>query len=411
MLLFFFHTSCVENTVASIGSNLNVKNNPIKEGCWLGKLIIDSNNFIPINFSVINEKMIFTNDSEKIHTSFKQLDSNSYQVNMPVFNSTFIFSLINDSMKGYWFNYAKGDDYKMPFHAVFLGDDSYRFKVSKSEPYNFTGKWEVTFASSDSSEFEAIGVFNQKKSALSGSFITETGDYRFLEGVVKNDSLFLSCFDGAHAFLFKAVQKNNKINGLFFSGKHYKESWQAIKNENFILKNPDSITSIASNNNITFSFPDLDSVMVGYPSEKYNGKVVVIQIIGSWCPNCMDETMFITKIHEKYHQAGLEVICLAYEKPSLFKDKCKNLKRLIDHSGAKYKFLVAGSSSKKEVERTLPFIENITAFPTSIYIDKKGCVRKIHSGFYGPGTGDYYKKYTAEIEELIKSLLAENLNL
>ena len=410
ILLIYIQPSCLDKNFASKFPELKLETTSIKDGNWLGKLIIDSNDFIPFNFSIIDNKVVFTNDQEKIHTSLSQIDSNTYQINMPVFNSSFNFSLINDSMVGFWRNYAKGEDYKMPFNAVYQGDSPYRFKVLNSLPSNFNGKWEVTFAYSDSNEFQALGVFNQEKSALSGTFITETGDYRFLEGAVKKDSLFLSCFDGSHAFLFKAVQKNDELFGEFYSGNHYKESWKAIRNENFKLQNPDSITTITTDNKLTFTFPNLDSLLVTYPSDAFNNKVVIIQIIGTWCPNCMDETVFLSDLYERYNKDGLEIICLAYEKPGSFKDRCKNVKRLIDHSGAKYNFLIAGGSSKKEVERTLPFIKNVLSFPTSIFINKKGQVKKVHSGFYGPGTGDYYEKYKTEIKGLIESLLSEKLN-
>jgi len=380
----------------------------IKDGNWLGKLIIDKANFIPFNFSVLNDQVIISNDKEKIITQLVQQDHNQYQMDMPVFNSMFTFSIINDTLIGYWHNHAKSNDYKMPFIAYFKGSDISRFEFEDAAFSNIDGEWEVTFGHLDSSNYKALGIFKQIENKLSGTFITETGDYRFLEGGVKNDSLFLSCFDGSHAFLFKANHSNNKISGEFYSGNHYKEQWRAIKNVNFQLKNPDSITTISSNDEISFAFPNLDSVIVNYPSGDYKNKVVIIQIIGSWCPNCMDETVFLSELHDHYSKDGLEIICLAYEKPNSFKEKCKDLSRLIKHTDAKYEFLIAGESSKKDVENTLPFIKNVTSFPTCIIIDKKGIVKKVHSGFYGPGTGKYYEEYTNEINELVKSLLAEN---
>ena len=401
--------SCSFNSVNKEGQIQPSNLSNIQEGNWLGKLIIDSANFIPFNFYVSENKVIISNDEERIITHYRKEDTNLYKMDLPVFNSMFVFSLENENLIGYWHNYAKGIDYKMNFIAKFQGEDRSRFEFDNVSFSQIEGEWEVTFGLTDSSKYKALGVFNQENNLLSGTFITETGDYRFLEGAVKKDSLFLSCFDGSHAFLFKANYSDNKLEGDFYSGNHYKEHWEAEKNPNFQLKNPDSITTI-NDDKIAFAFPNLDSTIVKYPSESYNNKVVIIQIIGSWCPNCMDETAFLTELYNQYHKEGLEVISLAYEKPNSFKDKCKNLSRLIEHTEAKYEFLIAGESSKKDVERTLPFINNVKSFPTCIILDKKGDVIKVHSGFYGPGTGKYYEEYIKEVNEIVKTLLAENIN-
>ena len=56
---------------------------------------------------------------------------------------------------------------------------------------------------------------------VTGTFLTETGDYRYLEGVVDGDSLKLSCFDGSHAFLFHAALDQDSFRGRFWSGTHW----------------------------------------------------------------------------------------------------------------------------------------------------------------------------------------------
>jgi len=407
--LLYIQPSCIEKSSANSASKLILKEKAIQEGAWLGKLFIDSSTFIPFNFSVLDNTVTFINDKEKIVADLEQINNN-YQIKMPVFNSLFNFSISNDSLVGFWHNYAKSKDYKMPFLATFQGTNISRFKLTCPPTSNIEGEWEVTFGNSDSTKYKAVGLFNQNGSALSGTFITETGDYRFLEGIVKKDSLLLSCFDGSHAFLFKAIHQNKSLIGKFYSGNHYEEQWEAVKNVSFKLQNPDSITSISSDEDIVFSFPNLDSIIINYPSSEFSNKVTIIQIIGSWCPNCMDETIFLSNLYDQYNKKGLEIICLAYEKPNTFKAKCENLKRLIKHADAKYQFLIAGESSKKEVERTLPFIKNVTSFPTCIVLDKQGKVKKVHSGFYGPGTNKYYKEYTNEINELIEKLLTENIN-
>ncbi len=381
----------------------------IKNGNWLGNLIIDSNNTIPFNFTILDDSIFIYNGLEKISTSYSLLKGNDFLLEMPVFNSKFIFSTNIDGLFGNWHNYAKGEGYKLEFFATYQDKESYRFNVGKTPFVNISGKWEVAFSPGSDNQTMAIGLFDQKNNALTGTFITETGDYRFLQGNVKRDSLFLSCFDGSHAFLFKGVQKNDSIHGMFFSGNHCQESWIAVKNKNFILSNPYSITTLNEEEKISFCFPDLDSILVSYPSSKYENKVVIIQIIGSWCPNCLDESAYLTTLYNKYNEQGLEIISLAYEIPELFYEKCIGVKKLKRHFNADYDFLIAGDANKKEVEKTLPFLKNMASFPTTIFIDKSGVVKKIHSGFYGPSTGPYYIQYKDEIDLLIKRMINDEI--
>ena len=107
-------------------------------------------------------------------------------------------------------------------------------------------------------ETKAIGLFNQNENRITGTFATETGDYRYLDGVVSGDSVFLSTFDGSHAFLFEAEIKDSLIEGLFLSGTHYSENWIAKKNEDVVLRNPDSLTFYKRRlRSIYFQFPKL----------------------------------------------------------------------------------------------------------------------------------------------------------
>ena len=381
----------------------------IRPGNWLGNLIIDSNNTIPFNFTILDDSIFIYNGLEKISASYSSLRRNEFLLEMPVFNSKIIFSNNSTTLIGTWYNYATGKDYKLEFYANYQNGEINRFDVGNTSPTNIGGKWEVSFSPGTKDQSMAIGMFDQKNNALTGTFITETGDYRFLQGNIKNDSLFLSGFDGSHAFLFKGVNKNDSIYGMFFSGNHYQEPWIAIKNNNFLLSDPYSITTLIEDKEISFCFPNLDSVLVSYPSSKYENKMVIIQIIGSWCPNCLDETSYLTTLYNKYNEQGLEIISLAYEIPELFIEKCIGVKKLKQHFNAKHDFLIAGDANKKEVERSLPFLKNMASFPTTIFIDKSGIVRKIHSGFYGPSTGPYYVQYKNETELLIKQMINDEI--
>ncbi len=380
----------------------------LEQGYWLGQLNITQGISLPFNLEVSGDSIYFINAEEKIGSVITSTE-NQLVIEMPVFDSEFRFSKTDEGLFGFWHNRAKGDKYLVDFKAEHSGTvPDYRFNTSRNVlSSSFDGKWEVSFSPGTDDEYKALGIFNQDGKEITGTFITETGDYRFLQGNVVNDSVYLSCFDGSHAFLFTGELVNGTINGMFYSGTHWSEPWSAKMNEEFHLRDPFQLTEQVNGQNIEFSFPNLDKEMVTYPDPKYSGKVVIIQLLGSWCPNCMDETKFLTELHNTYGDQGLEIIGLAFEAPKEMSRKIDRVTELKNHFGAEYEFLIAGNASKREAEEALPFLNQVMSFPTTIFIDKDGVVRKIHTGFYGPGTGQYYIEYVSQMDQFVSSLLKE----
>jgi thiol-disulfide isomerase/thioredoxin len=146
---------------------------------------------------------------------------------------------------------------------------------------------------------------------------------------------------------------------------------------------------------------------VNFPSEKYKNKVTIIQIMGTWCPNCMDETKVLSDFYNKYNSRGMEVIGLAFETTSDFEKASKDVSNHKKHFNAQYEFLIAGQSGTKNASAALPMLNQVMSFPTTIFIDKKGVVRKISTGFYGPSTGSYYSRYIEQTSDFIEKLLVE----
>ena len=134
-----------------------------------------------------------------------------------------------------------------------------------------------------------------------------------------------------------------------------------------------------------------------------------MQLFGTWCPNCLDESKFYTKYYNENRYEDLEIIALAFEYAKTSEVAFKNIKRLKDKIGITYPVLLAqtGSSSKVKAQEKLPMLNHVLSYPTSIFIDKKGDVRKIHTGFNGPATGDKYTEFKEEFDVFVKELLAE----
>lgn len=384
-----------------------------KEGIWRGALLVgDSENpaELPFNFEIKGDdpesiSIVIFNAEEKISINSVDISGDSLFFFMPVFDSEFRLKFGPNKLEGRWYNYANGPGNSTEFAAVHGIKERF---ISKTDAgFDISGKWEVLFGPDRKNPSKAIGEFSQNGNKLTGTFMTETGDYRFLEGIVTGNKMMLSCFDGAHSFLFTAdIHENNLMEGKFITGKRRGSNWRAIKNETIKIGDPYKLTYLKDGyDKIEFSFPDENGTMVSIDDDIYNNKVVVLQIMGTWCPNCMDETRFLAEVYDKYQDRGLEIIGLAYEKSKEPDQIWRNIERLKEYSGANYKFLHAGTSNKRQAAETLPMLNHILSFPTTIFIDRNGGIRKIHTGFTGPGTGETYMQLVEQFNELLKALL------
>ncbi|MFK7922100.1 MAG: peroxiredoxin family protein [Bacteroidia bacterium] len=349
------------------------------------------------------------NAAEDIVVDEVSYHHDSLMIRMPVFDSEFRL-VVNDQnqLSGSFFNYSRGLDYEIATQ-MYLSDEP-RFASTKAD-FEITGNWEAVFSDGLEDEYPAIGIFKQEADYVSGTFLTETGDYRYLEGAVSGDKLQLACFDGAHAFLFEAdMTEGDTLRGTFWSGNHWEEPFWMVKNPNASIRNAEELTYLKEGyDKLSFSFPDLGGTLVSLEDERFKDKVVLIQIMGSWCPNCLDETKLYKQWYERYHDQGLEIVALAFERSrgdiGLAE---RNLQRLVDKLELTYPFLIAAADNDKDAAaKKLPMLNTILSYPTSIYIDRKGEIRRIHTGFNGPGTGDYYLRFREDYEGFIEKLLAE----
>ncbi len=390
--------------------------NVLTAGIWRATLKTQSGAEIPFNFEVTDsagkKHIDIINGKERFRVNDITLTDDSMLIEMPIFDSEIHAAFNGKNLAGRWIKHLADSDAVMAFAAV--PDASWRFfNTDVKTKFNVTGRWSATFLSADKKDTTlAIGEFRQNGTRLTGTFLTTTGDYRFLEGSVSKDKLYLSTFDGSHAFLFTGKLENDStiVNGTFYSGLSSVESWNAKKDANAILPDAYSLTKLSSDDaQLAFKFPNLDGEMVSLSDDKYKNKVVVVQFFGSWCPNCMDETAYLAPFYKKYRDRGVEVVGLAYERSKDFDRAKKNLERMKNRLGVTYDLLITGyTNDKEEVSASLPMFNQFIAFPTTVLVDKNGRVRKIHTGFTGPGTGTHYAGFVKEFEKNVDDLLAEN---
>ena len=348
------------------------------------------------------------NGSEKVEISDISREGDGWRLYLPAFNNTLVLRQADGILEGSLTLVKRGYEQVMPVRGEPY--PGYRFTPNPEPLSDFTGRWEVTFVTDEGKETASIGEFDQQGGKVTGTFLNATGDYRFLAGEVHADKMYLSTMDGAHAFVFTATMlADGSLKGDFWSGTRWHESWTAKRNFKASLPDAFSLTYPKQGyDRIEFSFPDLQGQPLALADDKFRDKVVLVTLSGSWCPNCADEMEFLADYYRANRDRGLEIITLLYEHFEEFEAAAQQGRALKAKHGVDYDILVAGISDKTMAAETLPMLNKVLAFPTMIFIDRKGDVRRIHTGFSGPGTGRHYQEFVEEFNALMETLLTES---
>lgn len=300
-------------------------------------------------------------------------------------------------MEGYW-TVRNKPNYHVPFVAHH--GRGHRFTTNGIKPaMDVSGKWKTTFGVETDGAYPAIGEFDANGNDLQGTFLTETGDYRYLAGEVQGDDLMMSCFDGSHAFLFTAkIQENQALTGKFYSGNHYQTNWVAQKDENASLPNAYDLTK-ATKDKVEIALPNVNGDIVTLDDAKYKGKPKLVTIMGTWCPNCLDESRFLKEYFKNNPDKEVPIIAVAFER---YKDKTEAidmLKKYKERLDVPYDMLYGGYYSKSIATEVIGSVDKIISYPTLLFVNPDNTISSIYTGFSGPATSEFANfKQTFETE-------------
>lgn len=378
-----------------------------KEGIWRGVINLNDSTELPFNFEMRIEndvyEVIFHNADERLPASSVTEVGDSLRIQMPVFATYLMFEKGSESMRGVFVN-PDATNYRLPLRAEY--GDSSRFDISEDQCCNINRKWRVALSPGTDEEDPAIAYFDQEGSYIKATFLTEYGDWRYLEGVLDGDLLRLSAFNGGSLYYLEGKVEGQRIQGLRYSGRSFMEPWTAWRDETYELPDQDTLTYLKEGyESISFSFPNLKGDTLS--DTDLAGKPVIITIMGSWCPNCMDEARHLTDLYEAYHEQGLEIVGLTFERVRNREEAVQRAQKMVDDLGIPYPVLLAGATREDRAGDALPMLNHIMSFPTSIYLNAEHEVVRIHTGFNGPGTPlyeDFVARNTSFVEtELLKT--------
>lgn len=273
------------------------------------------------------------------------------------------------------------------------------------------GLWLIPVHSRKAAEGAWRLTVRQSGPRVSAAILRVDGDTGALTGSWREGRLLLSHFDGARPAAIDVTPAPggtlrlavHEIDGPDVILTAYRARVAAAKGLP-AAANPELHTHVRNPAEaFRFSFPDLDGRIVSNTDKAFRGKVLLVDVAGSWCPNCHDEAPFLEALYRKYHRQGLDVVTLAFEESDQLEDPVE-LRAFVKQYGITYPVLVAGTPD--ELQARIPQAVGLDAFPTTFFIGRDGRVRAVHAGFAAPATGVFNTRlkqsFGAEIERLLR---------
>jgi len=388
----------------------------IKEGVWRGVFNV-SETQVPFNFEFKGkdfEHATFTllNGTRRDDFHVKRISPDSVFIKMNTYDAALVAKINDDgTLSGEYRSLVPGfRGNSLPFTAEY--GKKYRFVEPGKDvapAANISGKWELKFYSKELVP-NKVAVLKQTGNKLTGVIMQVTGDSRELEGTVQGDEFVLSGFTGPSPKIYKGkINPDGTISGVISAGIYDNTKFDGVKDDKAELPDPYKITFLKEGyKKLDFTFPDLTGKQVSLSDDKYKGKVVIVEIVGTWCPNCTDQTIFLSPWFNKNQKRGVEAIAIGFEQKDDLEYAKYTLGKLRDKYDVKYDILFGGLADKKLVSQKLPALNKFIAFPTTIIIDRKGEVREIYTGYTGTVTGKYYKEYEKKFNALLDELITED---
>jgi thiol-disulfide isomerase/thioredoxin len=356
-----------------------------------------------IDFNYQEKKLtgVLKNGEEIIPLEDISLAENTLSIPLQAYELSLELSLLDENtLSGKLVRHNKNPKVKTPVLGVHGISERFDLRKKKKSSINLTGKWSLEMVDEKNIKTAGIGSFTQTENRFKGTILSPTGDYRYIEGYVSEKSFEGASFDGVYNYLLKGTIKNGKMEAALLSNSLTK-IYGSLDSK---AELPDAYKQTQINE-LKFIFPDLKGQNVTLNHTKFKNKPVIVQIFGSWCPNCIDEMNYLIPWYHQNAKRGVEIIALAFERSLSAEDATRQLIKTQKKLKVPYVILQAGSTSEDKPGEKLNGLTNFISFPTTIFLNKKHEVVKVHAGFNGPSTGEFYEKWKVEFNQTVNGLL------
>lgn len=354
-----------------------------KKGAWLGRLC---------------------NGHECQGFSKVEVAGNRVVLEMADYAATLKATVRGDSLVGDYHNVGSNGPRTIPFRA------SRGRWPAVAGPRALVGRWDATYFQ-DQGTSPRVFEFRNEPTGFQGRIISSTGDYGPFAGTVVGDSFAIGLFDGSFVYLLTGKLQGDTLRGVFHAGLRTQTPWRAIRSTGAPhLKSPTEVTGADTTQPLQFGFPDLRGRVVTGDDRQFKGKVLLLEIFGSWCPSCHEAMPELMRLYHRYHPRGLEIIGLAFEATGDTAVDARQVRRYRDKFAIPFPLLLAGVNDNESLAAALPQLRNLSAFPTTVFVGRDGRVRRVHAGFHGLATGPQHASLVREFEEEVERLLQETVN-
>jgi thiol-disulfide isomerase/thioredoxin len=378
---------------------------PSLSGLWDAAVVVNGLE-IPFRFEISDSGGAtsgwFFNGDEKVTSTGGKFENGSLTLNFDHYATQIEAGLVNGRLAGVY-NRATGF---YPFYARKFTPSN----VFPNEVPQIDGLWTIGNVNSNKGESAWRFIVRQSGAEVTAAILRVDGDTGALAGTFRNGKFIVSHFSGARPLVLELTPQKD---GTLEIVRNRTDKMIAVKDAEAKLKGVAEPTDPSRHSSVKnptepfkFAFPDLTGKIVSSTDERFRGKVLIVGIGGSWCPNCHDEAPFLSELSTKYRAKGLEIVELSFEEEA---QKAKGYPRLLAFNkryGVNYTVLLAGDQA--DLQEKVPQIHNLNSFPTTIFVGRDGLVRAVHAGFAGAVSGVFHENAKEEITATVERLLAES---
>lgn len=377
-------------------------------GVWDGTIRYDDYKIpFPVEFSRngSNVSVSFFNGTERVTSTSGTLNGSALNVDFAHYATHLEARLSDGVLKGTYGGKRGGlHEFEARPHQAAA--------ASTEKAPDISGVWDLSNESPKGEHAWRL-IVRQRGGEASAAILRVDGDTGVLQGDFRDGKFVLNHFDGTRAAVLEITPKADGTLDVSFKGFHNpSKRFTAVRIEQTKAKglaeptDADDHTRVKDPNEpFHFSFPDLNGKLVSGSDPQFRDKVVIVNVTGSWCPNCHDEAPFLAELYRKYHAQGLEIVALDFEEPEQRSNPAR-LRAFIKNYGIEYTYLIAGEPS--EVDAKIPQAVNLNSWPTTFFLGRDGKVRAIHAGFAAPASGEFNIALKKEVTDRVEQLLAEN---
>jgi thiol-disulfide isomerase/thioredoxin len=382
------------------------------EGKWEGTVDVDGMT-IPFRIDISGKGMklqgAFINGDERVTSTSGRQDHDALVLNFDQYAERILANIEGGQLTGtIEGKFGPEPRSTLPFRAK-------RFTPEPDPPAgtvpSIGGLWEIEVRS-PKGESAWRFIVRQSGTDVSAAILRVDGDTGALTGRYRDGKFVLSHFSGERPYLIEVAPKPDGSLAITLNDYNGKKELPAYRPADARARglpeptDPAQQTHVADPNApFEFRFPDISGRMVASSDARFRGKVILVNITGSWCPNCHDEAPFLAELYRTYRERGLEIVALDFEEASQF-GELNRLRWFIYHYGIQYTVLVAGDPD--DVNKKIPQLVNLKSWPTTVFIGRDGLVKSIHAGFASPASGDFNGQLKAEVTARVEALLAES---